>query len=279
MTNDQFQLLVKLMRGNNESPATKAAQLVLVKGAKQAEAARATGASLANVHDAFLRYSLAHQQILQAYGLGIGSDNCKYFPRGVSSDGEERLPATSTQRAKVMDVELQVDSHPSGNRTLKERNAGERVWRDCRTPSGLFVNPDPQDFYARVQQYIDGLLANNVAVKFTDTSSRSASSMGIVIRSDLPMLSLQNLDFDKLANHPEPTVVDTISQLLQANYPSVHTSLVSWLAYREQIQIAHARHVYANSTEAGIALRWGRLARDGKLKVSFDETYGLDIRE
>jgi hypothetical protein len=103
--------------------------------------------------------------------------------------------------------------------------------------------------------------------------------MGIEIKTKQLVLTLQNLDFTKLAQHPEPLVVDSISQLLQANYPNIYTTFVSWLAYREQIQIAHARKVYGNVSQAEIALRWGELARDGKLIVRFDDTYGLSIKE
>lgn len=178
-----------------------------------------------------------------------------------------------------MSIELKVDWHPSGNRTLKERGEGKGMWKDCMSPPGLLANSDPQDFYKRVQQYIDTLLGNNVAIDFIDTSTKPASSMGIEIKTTQLVLTLQNLDFDKLAKHHDTLVVDTISQLLQANYPYVYAELVSWLAYREQIQIAHARKYYPGHTEAEIALHWGALARDGRLNVSFNLPYGLKITE
>jgi hypothetical protein len=279
MTDDQFKLLMKLIRGNSESPATKAAYLVLVEGKKQVEAAKMTGASQSNVHDALMRYSQVHDQILDAYGLSVSTADCNYLPRGVDLDGEERNPASPNPRTTVMNIELKVDWHPSGNRTLKERGEGKGMWKDCMSPTGLLANSDPQDFYRKVQQYIDTLLSNNVAFVFNDSATKPASSMGIEIKTKQLVLTLQNLDFTKLAQHPEPLVVDSISQLLQANYPNIYTTFVSWLAYREQIQIAHARKVYGNVSQAEIALRWGELARDGKLIVRFDDTYGLSIKE
>ncbi|WP_223508566.1 hypothetical protein [Pseudomonas sp. BF-RE-29] len=279
MTNNQFKLLVKLIRGNSESPATKAAHLVLVEGVKQGKAAKITGASPSNVHDALVRYSHVHQQILEAYELNVDSGNCNYLPRGVALSDEERIPASATQRAKVMKIELKVDWHPSGRRTLKERSEGARMWKDCLSPAGLFANQDPQDFYAKVQQYIDTLLANNALVEFNDSTTKPASSMGMEIKTRQLVLTLQNLDFDKLSQHPEPLVVDTISTLLQANYPNVYNEEVSWLAYREQIQVAHARKVYGSASQAQIALQWGRSALNGTLVVRFDRTYGLSIQE
>lgn len=279
MTDDQFKLLMKLMRGNRESPATKAAYLVLVEGRKQIEAAKMTAASPANVHDAVTRYTQVHQQILDAYGLKEMTAPCGYLPRGVDSSGEDRTPASLNPRKNVMNIELKVDWHPSGNRTLKERGEGKGMWKDCMSPSGLLANSDPLDFYKRVQQYIDTLLDQNVAIDFNDTSTKPASSMGIEIKTTKLILTLQNLNFEKLSQYPEPLVVDTISQLLQANYPNIYTETVSWLAYREQIQIAHARKYYPGKTQAQIALRWGELALGGRLKASFNLPYGLSLEE
>lgn len=279
MTDDQFKLLMKLIRGNSESPATRAAYLVLVEGKKQIESAKITGASPANVNDALMRYTQVHRQILEAYGLKEMKEPCGYLPRGVDFDDEDRNPAPLNPRKNVMNIELKVDWHPSGNRTLKERGEGKGMWKDCMSPPGLLANSDPRDFYKRVQQYIDTLLGNNVAVEFTDTSTKPASSMGIEIKTSQFVLTLQNLNFDKLAQHHDTLIVDTISQLLQANYPNVYVELVSWLAYREQIQIAHARKHYQGSSEAQIALHWGELARDGRLNVSFNLPHGLSIKE
>ncbi|RMO87703.1 hypothetical protein ALQ32_01493 [Pseudomonas syringae pv. tagetis] len=178
-----------------------------------------------------------------------------------------------------MKTQLKVDWHPSGNRTLKERGEGARMWNDCVTPTGLFVNSDPIEFYTQVQKYVDQLLDKNIAVTFTDCSTKPAMSMGIEIKTDRVVVSLDNLDFEKLAGHPEPLVVDFISQLLQSKFPKIYSEEVSWLAFREQIQIAHARKVYENASQSEIALRWGMLARDNGLVVRFDRTYGLKIQE
>lgn len=67
MTNEQYDLLLKLKRGDKDSPAAKAARLVLVEGVSQADAGRATGASRSTVHLTVRRYEDAHQDILRIY--------------------------------------------------------------------------------------------------------------------------------------------------------------------------------------------------------------------
>ena len=52
MTGEQYDALVRLMRGSPESAANKAARLVLVDGLTQAEAVRETGATRSTVSDA-----------------------------------------------------------------------------------------------------------------------------------------------------------------------------------------------------------------------------------
>lgn len=178
-----------------------------------------------------------------------------------------------------MKTELKVDWHPSGNRTLKERSEGARMWSDCLKPPGLLANSDPSDFYSRVQQYIDQLLDKNVDVLFTDSATKSAKTLGIAIKTDRVIVTLHNLNFEKLEQHPEPLVVDFISQLLKSHYPNIYSEDVSWLAFREQIQIAHARKYYDRASQADIALHWGQLAKKNQLRVSFDRTYGLIIKE
>ena len=68
MTNDQYDALVKLMRGNAESPASRAARLVLVDGVSQADAMRETGASRTTVHLTVKRYTEAYELIQSAFG-------------------------------------------------------------------------------------------------------------------------------------------------------------------------------------------------------------------
>lgn len=62
MTSEQFVVLVKLMRGQLDSAANKAARRVLVDGISQADAMRETGASRSTV-------SLTVQRYLEAYNL------------------------------------------------------------------------------------------------------------------------------------------------------------------------------------------------------------------
>lgn len=67
MTNAQYDVLVKLMRGNTESPANRAARLVLVDGVYQADAMRETGASRTTVHLTVKRYTEAYELIQSAF--------------------------------------------------------------------------------------------------------------------------------------------------------------------------------------------------------------------
>lgn len=66
-------------------------------------------------------------------------------------------------------IELQVDHHPSGNRTLKQRISGESTWIDLR--NGLFANDDSASFYKGVVKHISELTTQgNVVTNLTDTS-------------------------------------------------------------------------------------------------------------
>lgn len=67
MTAEQFSVLTLLLRGTPDSPANKAARAVLVDGATQADAMRATGATRSTVGDAVKRYRAADEAIRQAY--------------------------------------------------------------------------------------------------------------------------------------------------------------------------------------------------------------------
>lgn len=63
----QFDALVKLMRGNADSAANRAARSVLVDGVSQPDAVRETGATRSTVHDAVRRYEDADALIRAAY--------------------------------------------------------------------------------------------------------------------------------------------------------------------------------------------------------------------
>lgn len=67
MTNDQFDALVKLMRGKPDSPANKAARAVLVAGITQADAMRQFGVTRSTVGDAVRRYAEAHGLLQKVY--------------------------------------------------------------------------------------------------------------------------------------------------------------------------------------------------------------------
>jgi len=63
VTAEQYDALVKLMRGSPESPGNLAARRVLVDGLPQADAMRETGASRSTVHLTVKRYQEAYDLI------------------------------------------------------------------------------------------------------------------------------------------------------------------------------------------------------------------------
>lgn len=68
-----------------------------------------------------------------------------------------------------MHVELQIDHHPTGNRTLKQREAGQIMWSDLE--KDLLANPNEASFYRAVVAHIQHLLTEGHQVKsITDTS-------------------------------------------------------------------------------------------------------------
>lgn len=70
-----------------------------------------------------------------------------------------------------MDIELQVDHHATGNRTLKQRAKGELTWKDCLPSSGLFCNPLPGVFYRQVALHIAELSLQGHTVHYTDATT------------------------------------------------------------------------------------------------------------
>ncbi|WP_324729612.1 TrfB-related DNA-binding protein [Pseudomonas chlororaphis] len=67
MTGDQYDALVKLMRGDADSAGNRAARRVLVDGQPQAEAMRETGASRSTVHLTVKRYAEAYELIRRVF--------------------------------------------------------------------------------------------------------------------------------------------------------------------------------------------------------------------
>ncbi|WP_338924790.1 TrfB-related DNA-binding protein (plasmid) [Pseudomonas silesiensis] len=69
MTGDQYDALVKLMRGDAESAGNRAARRVLVDGISQADAMRETGATRAAISNAVRRYMDAGQLMRDVFGV------------------------------------------------------------------------------------------------------------------------------------------------------------------------------------------------------------------
>ncbi|KAA3532543.1 hypothetical protein FOM00_28125 [Pseudomonas sp. ST1] len=70
MTGDQYDALVKLMRGEAGSAGNRAARRVLVDGKQQAEAMRETGASRSTVHLTVKRYADAYELMREVFATG-----------------------------------------------------------------------------------------------------------------------------------------------------------------------------------------------------------------
>ena len=66
-------------------------------------------------------------------------------------------------------IELVVDCHPSGNRTLKERDQGRGMYRDLPPP--LFANGDKAEFYRGVAADIAARQAAGQRVIYKDTKA------------------------------------------------------------------------------------------------------------
>tara|TARA_R110001592_G_scaffold47952_4_gene151520 strand:+ start:2749 stop:2964 length:216 start_codon:yes stop_codon:yes gene_type:complete len=69
MTTEQFEALVKLMRGDPESSSNQAAKRVLVDGISQADAMRETGSKRNAVSNAVSRYRKADDLMRHVYGV------------------------------------------------------------------------------------------------------------------------------------------------------------------------------------------------------------------
>ncbi|HEN8735877.1 TPA: hypothetical protein U8207_004325 [Pseudomonas putida] len=68
-----------------------------------------------------------------------------------------------------MNIELQVDRHPGGNLTLKQREKGTAMWADIREPSGVWATGDQATFYRVTARYIAELLDQGHTVKYRDS--------------------------------------------------------------------------------------------------------------
>lgn len=69
----------------------------------------------------------------------------------------------------IMNVEITVRHHPSGNYTLTERSGGEKLATDVQTP-GLFMNPDATSFYKAVAARLAAHHAGGRSFTYRDTN-------------------------------------------------------------------------------------------------------------
>ncbi len=76
----------------------------------------------------------------------------------------------SSKGGKKMTIELQVDRHPSGNLTLKQRVKGEAMWADILKPSGVWANSDHTEFYRVTARYIAELSNQGHTLSYRDPS-------------------------------------------------------------------------------------------------------------
>lgn len=70
-------------------------------------------------------------------------------------------------------ITIQVDFHPSGNRTLKERIGSKGLFKDCKAP--LLTNSNAAEFYRAVAKRI-AKRAKDYDVAYEDDSEPLASN-------------------------------------------------------------------------------------------------------
>lgn len=102
MRPEQYDTVVKLMRGKADSPANMAAKKVLVHGAKTPDAILESGIGRDSVYKAIQRYSSAHEKIVKVFqgGGGIGAQ----FDLIVDLNrGNADAPTTKAARAVIVD--------------------------------------------------------------------------------------------------------------------------------------------------------------------------------
>jgi len=69
-------------------------------------------------------------------------------------------------------IDVQVDHHPSGNLTLKERNVGQATWSDVKGEH-LVANSDAAQFYQQVAKRLASHAKNGVIVaSYKDTGPK-----------------------------------------------------------------------------------------------------------
>jgi len=71
-------------------------------------------------------------------------------------------------------IDVQVDHHPSGNLTLKERDVGQAMWSDVKGEH-LGANPNVAQFYQQVAKRLARHAKNGViVVSYKDTGPKLA---------------------------------------------------------------------------------------------------------
>ena len=157
MTHYQFDTLVALLRGQQDTPANRAARAVLVDGHSQALAARVMGATRSTVADAVKRYSDAAEQVRTAFCLDMYASRSVQFNPSLTSGKQE------TQ----MKVKLKVCKHPSGRLTLTEQSETDHMAKDCT--GVLFGSTDHLTFYKAVAKKIVQLNADGFCISYDDS--------------------------------------------------------------------------------------------------------------
>lgn len=121
---EQYDALVKLMRGKSDSPANVAARKVLVHGEKATEAIEKSGIKRASVYQAIQRYSSAHERAVQVFQ---GSDDIgAQFDLIVDLNrGDPKAPSTIKARSVIVDrtptaqIKLEGISPPALHQAVK----------------------------------------------------------------------------------------------------------------------------------------------------------------
>lgn len=102
MRPEQYDTVVKLMRGKADSPANIAAKKVLVHSAKTSDAIHESGIGRDSVYKAIQRYSGAHEKIVKAFQ--VDNDIGAQFDLIVDLNrGKADAPTTRAARAVIVD--------------------------------------------------------------------------------------------------------------------------------------------------------------------------------
>lgn len=111
MRPEQYDTVVKLMRGKADSPANIAAKKVLVQGVKTPDAIHESGIGRDSVYKAIQRYSGAHERIVKVFQGGVtGAEFFDAVILGKKFDlivdlnrGKADAPTTKAARAVIVD--------------------------------------------------------------------------------------------------------------------------------------------------------------------------------